>query len=122
MLRAALIGSFAVLALTACGSGDGDGVAVTVAKQCPAAERSLARIAADIAALRVAKAGHQTDAVTDRFLLHVDTAPISNLQRNRLIDHAAAAVATKCPQCFQALESARPIPAIRAGDARCPSR
>ena len=50
--------------------------------------------------------------LTDRFLQDVDTAPINNLTRNRMIDHAAAAVSALCPQCFQALEADRPIPAI----------
>jgi len=121
VLRTAALLACLTGALAACGSGP-TSHQVTVAKQCPAAQRALARIAADTAALHAAKPGHATDVATDRFLLHVDTAPISNLQRNRLIDHAAAAVATKCPQCFQALESARPIPAIRAGESRCPSR
>jgi hypothetical protein len=60
------------------------------------------------------------NAATDRFLNDVALAPISNLQRNRLIDHAMAAVGTHCEQCFQAFESARPIPSIRAGDSKCP--
>jgi hypothetical protein len=44
------------------------------------------------------------------------TAPIGNLARNRMIDHAAAIVAPVCQQCFQALEAERPIPAIAHGD------
>jgi hypothetical protein len=49
----------------------------------------------------------------------VATAPVDNLVRNRMIDHAAAIVSPVCEQCFQALEAARPIPALRYGDAGC---
>jgi hypothetical protein len=49
---------------------------------------------------------------TARFLEHLKTSPLDNLTQNRLIDHAAAAVAFTCEQCFQQLEANRPIPAI----------
>jgi hypothetical protein len=52
------------------------------------------------------------DRETDRFLHDVQTAPVDNLVRNRMIDHAAAIVAPVCQQCFQALEAERPIPSI----------
>ena len=58
---------------------------------------------------------HGTPAVrrsTAAFLEDLDTATIDNLSKNRAIDHAAAAVATVCGQCFQQLEAVRPIPAI----------
>jgi hypothetical protein len=58
---------------------------------------------------------------TDRFLRDVQTAPIDNLKRNRLIDHAAALLLGSCSQCFQALEAERPIVSIAHGDRGCPS-
>ena len=56
----------------------------------------------------------------DRFLHDVATAPIPNLTRNRLIDHAASAIVGACQQCFQALEAERPIPAIAHGEQSIP--
>lgn len=82
---------------------------------------ALDRIDRDLRAMRHAATESALSTLTDRFLLHVSTAPLTNLQRNRLIDHAAAAVSIKCPQCFQALEAERPIPAIRAGELKCSS-
>ena len=75
----------------------------------------------DIAVLRTAGRIHVKDRLlggpavnraTDRFLLDLARAPISNLRRNRLIDFAATAANANCSQCFQALEAARPIPSI----------
>ena len=36
----------------------------------------------------------------------------SSAAKNRMIDHAAAALVGSCEQCFQALEAERPIPEI----------
>jgi hypothetical protein len=55
---------------------------------------------------------------TDRFLNDGDLAHITNLKRNRMIDHAAGTLASTCAQCFQALEAARPLANIRSG-VRC---
>jgi hypothetical protein len=52
---------------------------------------------------------------TDKFLNDVELAHITNLARNRMIDHAAGTLAGACEQCFQALEASRPIPNIRMG-------
>jgi hypothetical protein len=49
---------------------------------------------------------------TSAFIDDLDRSAIDNLSKNRVIDHAAAAVATVCEQCFQQLEAMRPIPAI----------
>jgi hypothetical protein len=49
---------------------------------------------------------------TSTFIDDLDRSTIDNLSKNRAIDHAAAAVATVCEQCFQQLEAMRPIPAI----------
>jgi len=49
---------------------------------------------------------------TGTFLEDLSTSALSPKARNRMIDHAAAAVATRCEQCFQQLEAVRPIPEI----------
>lgn len=128
-----LFAACAVLALTACGAGGAASPAPTVhpkAKTCANAAKALAKIHADITALRAAyklpvkdelKGNHAINVATDRFLNDVALAPISNLQRNRLIDHAMSAIGTHCQQCFQAFEAGRPIPAIRAGQIGCSS-
>ena len=56
---------------------------------------------------------------TDRFLNDVELAHITNLKRNRMIDHAAGALANACEQCFQGLEAARPNVSIRRGLQGC---
>jgi hypothetical protein len=94
----------------------------------PAAARATARILTDIAALKHAsalptrstlKGNAAVNRATDAFLLDVETAPIGNLARNRLIDHAAAALVGSCEQCFQALEADRPIPEIAHKGSAC---
>jgi hypothetical protein len=97
--------TLAILALAGCGGG---------AKKaaCPA----LQKLDSEVSAMHAATTPAQASRLTDRFLQEVDTAPIDSLTRNRMIDHAAAAVSALCPQCFQALEADRPIPAIASGD------
>jgi hypothetical protein len=112
-----------LLALTACGASSRPAAKPTTTSsgQCRNQAVALSRIDRDLTAMRHATTETAMSTLTDHFLLHVSTAPLTNLQRNRLIDHAAAAVSIKCPQCFQALEAERPIPAIRAGDLKCSS-
>jgi hypothetical protein len=114
-----------VVLLAGCGSSGG---ATKQGCQSPKEQKALARLNADLSAIRKAaklpvtdalKGGPEINKATDRFLLHVETAPIDNLQRNRLIDHAAALLAPSCTQCFQALEAARPIPGIAHGEQGC---
>lgn len=90
--------------------------------------KALARLQADIEALRRAartptkdtlQGNHAVNAATDRFLNDVELAPIGNLRRNRLIDHAMGTLSGACEQCFQALEAARPVVNIRLGERRC---
>jgi hypothetical protein len=116
----------AVLCLSACGAAKHE--APAAAKPCKAPTKILARLQADIAALRVAarlptantlQGNHAVNAATDRFLNDVALAPIGNLRRNRLIDHAMGTLAGACEQCFQALEAARPVVNIRLGEKRC---
>ena len=49
---------------------------------------------------------------TGEFLEDLEKSHLSPKARNRMIDHAAGAVATSCDQCFQQLEANRPIPQI----------
>jgi hypothetical protein len=82
--------------------------------------RALETLADDIQAMRAASAGAKhtlkgtpaTRRATSRFIVHLERSTIDDLSKNRLIDHAAAAVAPTCDQCFQQLEAMRPIPAI----------
>jgi len=100
----------AALCLAACG-GSGKQAAAP-AKTCPKATRALVGLQMDIAAMHAAarlptkdtlKGNHAINVATDRFLHDVEVAPIGNLRRNRLIDHAAGTLAGACEQCFQAL-------------------
>jgi hypothetical protein len=105
----------AVLALAACG------LQQKHPKADPRLQRDLAQAQADLAHLRAVTAPlHRSSlmgtpaiqAATGRFLDHLDRSSIPLLQRNRLIDHAAAAVSGVCGQCFQMLEADRPIPEL----------
>jgi hypothetical protein len=49
---------------------------------------------------------------TSRFIEDLERSALGPKARNRMIDHAAGAVATSCEQCFQMLEAIRPIPQI----------
>ena len=127
MLRLPLLLT-ALLLLAGCG-GSATAVAPPKKTVCPGTQKALAKIQRDVAALRAAAklptkntliGNHAINVATDRFLRDVELAPLNNLQRNRLIDHAMSALVGNCEQCFQALEAERPIPAIRAGDSKCP--
>jgi hypothetical protein len=83
--------------------------------------RDYRRLFADVHAMRTAAANVKrstllgTPAVrrtTSEFLDDLDVAKLTLKAKNRMIDHAAAAVAPVCEQCFQQLEAMRPIPAI----------
>jgi hypothetical protein len=80
--------------------------------------RELAQLSADVRRIRAATAAapgkslQGTPAVraaTTRFLNHEQRSTLDNLTKNRVIDHAAAAAAPACEQCFQQLEAVRPI-------------
>ena len=120
----ALLVIVGVLVLAGCGG--------TKKQACtsPKAQHAIARLEADLAAIKRAAALPAPDSLKgnaavnraiDRFLLHVQTAPIDNLQRNRMIDHAAALLLGTCEQCFQALEAERPVVTIAHGDLGCPA-
>jgi hypothetical protein len=127
MLRGLALLVCAVLSLAACGSGK-QAATPPAQKVCPKAARALARLQADIEALRKAartptkdtlQGNHAINVATDRFLNDVALAPIGTLRRNRLIDHAMGTLSGACEQCFQALEAARPVINIRLGEKRC---
>ena len=109
-----------MVALAGCGGGGHK-----AAKCSPKVLHALTRLTADVSAIRNATTSAAVNHATDRFLNDDFTLPIDNLTRNRMIDHAAAALAGRCPQCFQALEADRPIITIRFGKgaptARCES-
>jgi hypothetical protein len=87
----------------------------------PGQKRDLVELWADTGAMRRAAAKSEHSSLkgdpavrraTSSFIDDLDRSSIDNLSKNRVIDHAAAAVATVCEQCFQQLEAMRPIPAI----------
>jgi hypothetical protein len=104
-----------VLVLAACGGSSPRHAAACTS---PRTARALVRVNKDVAAIRKAaalptkdtfKGNAAVNRATDTFMNDVFTLPLDNLTRNRLIDHAAAALAGSCSQCFQALEANRPI-------------
>lgn len=132
MVRLTLI--VAAIAAALAGGCGGGGKHAAAPEGCSGArsvrQHSLGRLARDLAALRATaarvpasarfKGNVAVNAATDRFLLHMETAPVDAIVKNRLIDHAMSALLGACEQCFQALEAARPIPEI-AHRGRCGS-
>ena len=121
--RASIVVVALVLGLVACDSGSHRGATRSTARGCTDARaaRDLARLRADVVAIRAAARKPTKDTLngnaavnraTDRFLLDEGRAHVSLLAKNRFIDHAAAALVGSCQQCFQALEAERPIPSI----------
>jgi hypothetical protein len=128
VVRGLLLLACAVSCLAACGGAGKPAAAPTTTRTCPKAAAAEAKLEADVRALRAAarlptantlQGNHAVNVATDRFLNDVALAPIGNLERNRMIDHAAGTLAGACEQCFQALEAARPIVNIRLGEKRC---
>lgn len=119
---AALLLLVATLAFAACGSSNRAAAAPPPA---PGLQRDLARIDVDLRLLRKVEAPVTRSSLmgtpaiqkaTGRFLDDLDTSVIPLITRNRLIDHAAAAISGVW-QCFQMLEADRPIPELtRAGE------
>ena len=122
----------AALAMGGCGSGTSSTSSTPASTTTPRcrtyeAARELRKLRADVASVRRAarrptknplKGNPAVSGATDRFLADLGSAHLDLLLENRLIDHAAAALAGSCTQCFQALEAERPIPAISHGG-RC---
>jgi len=126
VLRGLVVLACAVLCLAACGSGRK--AAQPADRICPDTSEALTKLQSDIAAMRKAarlptqntlEGNHAVNVATDRFLNDVALAPVGNLKRNRLIDHAAGTLSGACEQCFQALEASRPVINIRLGEKRC---
>lgn len=126
-MRAAAALFFLVLVAAGCGSSTSHARAATPARMAmtPACrvkiERAQTRLDRDLASVRSAasrpsrdklKGNAAVNEALDRFLLDLARAPLDLKVKNRMIDHAAAAVVATCEQCFQALEASRPIPAI----------
>ena len=116
MLRGTLVLLGVVLLVAGCGGGSHKN-----ACESPAVQRAMTRLEADLASLERAaalpvhdslKGGPAVNRATDAFLRDVALAPLDNLVRNRMIDHAAALLTGSCGQCFQALEAERPIVTI----------
>jgi hypothetical protein len=87
----------------------------------PKARQNLVVLARDIRAIRAeapkAKAGSRMGTprlqrLTTRFLTDLKRSGVDTVSQNRIIDHAAAAAAPVCDQCWQMLEAERPIPQI----------
>jgi hypothetical protein len=88
------------------------------AKAKQAAQRK--RLERDLRSLRLAAATMKhyaqdgnaaTNKALDRFMLDIGNEALSAVERNRFIDHAAAAVGPHCYLCFQTLEYNRPLAA-----------
>jgi hypothetical protein len=117
----------ATLLLAGCGSSAPAGAPEPAASppapvvRTPRQQRDLARLSADVRAIRraAAKADHVTlmgtpalQRTTGAFLDRLDRSSLEPKMKNRMIDFAASAAAGSCEQCFQMLEAARPIPEI----------
>jgi hypothetical protein len=83
--------------------------------------RDYKALGVDIAAMRAAAAKVHGQTLkgtpalrrsTGEFIEQLEKSHLTLKARNRMIDHAAGAVATSCDQCFQQLEAVRPIPQI----------
>ena len=122
-----MVGVVAVVLLAGCGGSKHAAVTqapttTTIAKARTPLVRQLIRdyrkLGADVRAMRAAAAPVNKDTLkgtpalmrtTNRFIDDLDKSHLSLKSKNRMIDHAAAAVATTCGQCFQQLEAIRPI-------------
>jgi hypothetical protein len=128
-VRKSLAGAFALIVLAAGCSGSDAGEVQrqptsTAHERSPAARRYVrdyARLGADVRALRAEAAKVHGSSLlgtralrrlTGRFIEDLQKSILTPKQRNRMIDHAAGAVATSCEQCFQMLEAIRPSPQI----------
>ena len=130
MARNAILALVVALVLAGCGGGESNPPAVappthrtTTTDKCkgskdPAVVRTkVSRLNRLLARMRVlaAKIPRKTldgtpalSAAIDRFLVLNRDRDIPVHTRSRLVDHAAAIVASVCEQCFQALEANRP--------------
>jgi hypothetical protein len=117
----ALAITIAVLAAGCGGGGDGEPAAVATQRAPTRLTRDYVRLNGDVQAIRAQAAKVDKGTLlgtpglrrtTGAFLDDLETSSLSLKAKNRMIDHAAAAVAASCEQCFQMLEAVRPIPQI----------
>jgi hypothetical protein len=122
-----------VLALAACGGGAKHAATTTASTPSPCtmsgtAKRQIAKANVDLAKLK-AVAARQTrytelgtkemQAATGRFLDDLTNSKIDNYRVNRMIDLGVSTASPYCGQCFQMLEAARPIPAMKYNPTHC---
>ena len=112
--------ALSAIVLAGCGGhGGSPGASSPSNKVLLSRERQEARLFRDIEAMR-AEARRTTIAtlkgtpalrrLTGRFIDDYNrSSAIPRLRKNRMIDHAAGALAGTCDQCFQQLEAMRPI-------------
>ncbi len=83
--------------------------------------RDYKKLGVDVSAMRAAalevhrqtlKGTPTLRRTTGAFIGDLEQSHLTLKAKNRMIDHAAGAVATSCDQCFQQLEAVRPIPQI----------
>jgi hypothetical protein len=127
VIRTLAIIGCAAACLTACGAAKPPKASPPTTTTSCVSSKANAKLAADVAAMHHAAqlptkntllGDPAINHATDRFLNDVALLPVSNLVRNRMIDHAIGTLGGTCEQCFQALEAARPIPNIR-NDVSC---
>jgi hypothetical protein len=128
-VKTTLAAAFLVAALAA-GCGSRSSAPATTSTAAPTTTRAHApmklvrdyrKLYGDVHAMRAAAAKTtkstiqgtpELQATTNAFLDDLDRSALTLKEKNRMIDHAAAAVAGNCGQCFQMLEAVRPIPAL----------
>jgi hypothetical protein len=83
--------------------------------------RDYKKLGVDVSAMRAAaldvhgqtlKGTPTLRRTTGTFIEDLEQSHLTLKAKNRMIDHAAGAVATSCGQCFQQVEAIRPIPQI----------
>ena len=130
-VRPQLVGvTLSIVLLTGCGGSNRPAAApppptTTAAKVRTPTVRALIRdyrtLGVDVAAMRAAAAKVHGQTLkgtptlrrtTGAFIEDLEKSHLTLKAQNRMIDHAAGAVATSCDQCFQQLEAVRPIPQI----------
>jgi hypothetical protein len=134
VLKRVLAAAIVIVLTAGCGSGGSKHPSV-VAQRPPAATtttktptpevrvliRDYKELGVDISTMRAAAAKVHGQTLkgtpalrrsTGAFIEDLEKSHLTLKSKNRMIDHAAGAVATSCDQCFQQLEAVRPIPQI----------
>ena len=115
-MRLLLVLAGAAVLAAGCGGSSSSKRASTTTPRCRGdsaqAKRELPHLRTDIAAIGRAKTHAATSRATDRFIADVEHSHVSLTTENRLIDLAISGTLGKCHDCFEALESLRPIPSL----------